>query len=85
VAKDPAFWDMVSLLEEANQFCVGFHLPGTWHGVVEVADEANSDTFLICPVSGCAAAVCAGQLSSPTVSRLDFASPLLVPLPITKS
>lgn len=44
-----------------------------WRCAVEIADQADSDAFLVCPVAGCAAGVCAGELSSPAVRRLDLA------------
>jgi hypothetical protein len=73
VAKDPAFGNVVSLLQESNQFRKGLHLFAGGRCAVEIADQADSDAFLVCPVARRASAVCAGELSAPAVRRLNLA------------
>jgi hypothetical protein len=67
-----AFGNVVSLLQEANQFNKRIKLPVCGRIAVEITDEANSNTFFVCPVAWGIAGVSAGQLAAPTEGRFDL-------------
>lgn len=72
VAVNPAFWDVVSLLQKTNQFHKRFSLSRRRRRAVEITDKAYPNPLLVSPISRRPAAMCARKLTSPSIRRLDL-------------